>query len=248
MRCLFLFVFLFLSSASIATSAQLLTATPSRHQLYWNKPFTIDLTVAPPESLADFEISVTCLPGFFAEQLNAAMPGRLAAGSSYTAKYEITPPSSGHATTETYSIVFNVGYHHGAPDGGDAREQHVFSLEPKMWQSVEVPFTATFSREKFYAWAIAGLFVGWFIKTLGSLSKGAPPAAATPGQKRKLLWLTQREIAGALTSFAMGFLVLLLLSRHEIPTGAIHDSLALGIGLGFLTDDQLLTRIGGAQL
>ena len=41
----------------------------------------------------------------------------------------------------------------------------------------------------------------------------------------------------------MGFLALLLLSRHELPTGAIHDSLALGIGLGFLSDDQLLTRI-----
>jgi hypothetical protein len=40
----------------------------------------------------------------------------------------------------------------------------------------------------------------------------------------------------------MGFLALLLLSRHELPTGAIHDS-ALGIGLGFLSDDHPLTRI-----
>jgi len=40
----------------------------------------------------------------------------------------------------------------------------------------------------------------------------------------------------------MGFLALLLLSRHELPTGAVHDSLALGIALGFLSDDQLLSR------
>ena len=56
--------------------------------------------------------------------------------------------------------------------------------------------------------------------------------------RRSLLWVFL-----ALSFPAMGFLALLLLSHSELPTGAIHDTLALGIGLGFLSDDQLLNRV-----
>jgi hypothetical protein len=166
------------------------------------------------------------------------MPESLGAGSSYTVVYEIKAPPSGHAATENYRIVFNVRYRHANASSG----------EPQMWQSVEVPFTVTFSRGKFYFWAIAGLFVGWFIKALGSFSGVVLSPTATPVEVRRgvrilLALMSRREITSALTSLAVGFLALLLLSRHELPTGAIHDSLALGIGLGFLSDDQLLNRI-----
>jgi hypothetical protein len=93
-----------------------------------------------------------------------------------------------------------------------------------------------------------GLLVGWFIKNFRFiLSICGTLADISVKEKRSvrllLFLLSRREITNALTSLALGFLALLLLSRHELPTGAIHDSLALGIGLGFLSDDQLLTRI-----
>jgi hypothetical protein len=90
--------------------------------------------------------------------------------------------------------------------------------------------------------------MGWFIKALSSFSGFVESPTDTSIKARRsvqvlLAFLSRREIASALTSLAMGFLALLLLSRHELPTGAIHDSLALGIGLGLLSDDQLLSRI-----
>jgi hypothetical protein len=216
----------------------MITATPSRNQLYFGAPFTIDLTITPPEALADFEVEASGPPGFQITAPKKSMPSGLGAGSSYTMVYEVTPPTSGYATTENYRIVFDVRYRHAAGPSG----------EPQMWQSVEVPFTVTFSRAKFYFWAMVGLFAEWFIKALSSFSGFVASQTDTSVKERRgvqvlLALLSRREISSALTSLAMGFLALLLLSRHELPTGAIHDSLALGIGLGFLSDGQLLTRI-----
>ena len=42
----------------------MITATPSRNQLYFGAPFTIDLTITPPEALADFEVEASGPPGF----------------------------------------------------------------------------------------------------------------------------------------------------------------------------------------
>lgn len=233
---LFLLALLLLGSASTIRAQQMIKATPSRAQLYWGKTFTIDLTITPPEPVADLEVVPDWPPGFEIKPLKKPTPSTLGAGSSYTVVYEIIPPASGHATTETYRIVFNVGYRHA--NGSTS--------EPLIWQSVEVPFTGTFSREKFLCWAVVGLLVGWFIKALGAEVMTRPTETALKeGKGVRILstFWTLRGMSSALTSVAMGFLALLLLSRHELPTGAIHDSLALGMGLGFLGDDQLLNRI-----
>jgi hypothetical protein len=247
MRSLFLLASVLLASAPATPGSQLLSAKASRQQLYWGAPFTIDVTIAPPETLADFKIEVIYPPGFQGKPASTAIPTSLAAGSTYTLEYDVTPPSSGHATTETYTIVFNVGYRHAVRGERDNREARSASLEPEMWQSLDVPFTATFSREKFYVWTILGLFFGWLIKFFSSYkfsSSAKSLAAANPAQTNPkwYWWLMDRPVSRALTSLTMGFLALLLLSRHELPTGAVHDSLALGIALGFLSDDQLLIR------
>jgi hypothetical protein len=238
MRHLFLLGLLLLTSAPTMRATQMITAKPSRSQLYIGAPFTIDLTITPPEALADFDIEASGPPGFQITAPKKSMPSSLGAGSSYTVVYEVTPPASGHVTTEKYRVVFNVKYRHATASPG----------EPQMWQSLEIPFTVTFSRQKFYFWTIVGLFVGWFIKALGSFSGFVASLTDMRVKERRgvqvlLALLSRQEITSALTSLAMGFLALLLLSRSELPTGAIHDSLALGIGLGFLSDDQLLTRI-----
>jgi hypothetical protein len=221
----------------------MLTVKPSRNQLYWDVPFTIDLTITPPEAVADLAIEVAGPPCFKIAPPKNPIPSSLGSGSSYTAVYVIKPPRSGHATTEHYTIVFNARYRHATPS----------SAEPQMSQSVEVQFTGTFSRPKFYFWAIAGLLFGWFIKALSSFSGAELSSTATPAEAKRgvriLLAFLSRPflsgpgITGGLTSLAMGFVALLLLSRQELPTGAIHDSLALGISIGFLADDQLLNRL-----
>lgn len=241
MRSLFFSVF-WLLATPIVVAGQMIVATPSRNQLYAGAPFTIDLTITPPEAIKDLEVEPVGPNGFQITQTlslpKKPTPSVLGPGGSYTAVYEITPPRKVHATTERYSIIFNVSYRHSS-----ASEN-----EPLMWQSLAIPFTVTFSREAFYFWGITGLFVGWFIKALGTFSAVVLSPTTTPPQEIRglrvlLAFLSRREITSVLTSLAMGFLALLLLSRNQLPTGAIHDTLALGIGLGFLSDDQLLNRI-----
>jgi hypothetical protein len=238
MHRLFVLALLFPFFTLGTAATEMLTATPSRHQLYFGAAFAVDLTITPPEAVKDLTVEASGPLCFQISPLKNQVPNRLGSGSSYTAVYEIVPPSAGHATTEQYTIVFNVSYRHDAAS----------SSEPKIWQSVGVPFTMTFSRAKFYFWAITGLFVGWLIKALSSFSGVLISRTATAAEERRgvriiLAFLSRREITSALTSLAVGFLALLLLSRRELPTGAVHDTLALGIGLGFLSDDQLLNRI-----
>ena len=285
MHRLFLMVSFLLTSTSAMAADPMLAATPSRNQLYWGVPFTIDLRIAPQEAVADLAIEAAGPPGFQIA-LPKNPPDSLGSGASYTAVFVITPPRSGHATTEHYRIVFNVRYRHATSSSG----------EPQMCESVEVPFTGTFSRGWFYFWAMVGLFVGWFIKALSSglfdrwfkvsssfsgtqqsstATSNAHAAAETlkpafsgtqqsstatsaeaesfaqrdkAGRGVRILSAflsspTREIVTSVLTTLATGFLVLLLLSRHELPTGAIHDSLALGIGIGILSDDQLLNRL-----
>ena len=80
---------------------------------------------------------------------------------------------------------------------------------------------------------------------MGRFNGGSQSSTAEPETKYSQLLaslLSLRSLTTAFTSIAMGFLTLLLLSRQDIPTGAIRDTLAFGIGLGFLSDDQLLLR------
>jgi len=240
MRSLVLEILL-LTASTCVMATQMVTATPSRTQLYLEVPFTIDLTITPPEAVGALEVVATSPSGFQISAPKNPMPNALGAGSSYTAVYEITPPREAHATTEHYRVVFNVKYRHATPSLG----------ETDMWQSVEVPFNVTFSRDKFYFWGMAGLILGWSIKALSIYSGSESPASTTEAKARGfqalVAFLSRREVTSALTSLATGFLALLLLSRTELPTGAIHDTLALGIGLGFLSDDQLLNRIKGLR-
>jgi hypothetical protein len=43
---------------------------------------------------------------------------------------------------------------------------------------------------------------------------------------------------------AIGFVVLLVFAREAIPTKGWYDSLALGVAVAILSDDQLLKRVG----
>ena len=85
------------------------------------------------------------------------------------------------------------------------------------------------------------------VRWLSARKNGSSGHASSAIRQVLVAFLSRREVTSALTSLAAGFLALLLLSRNELPTGEIHDTLALGIGLGFLSDDQLLNRIKGLR-
>jgi len=64
MHRLLLMVSFFLTSTSAMAADPMLAATPSRNQLYWGVPFTIDLRIAPQEAVADLAIEAAGPPGF----------------------------------------------------------------------------------------------------------------------------------------------------------------------------------------
>src|SRR5580658_9530705 len=159
MRSLNSYTLLILASTLSLRGAPMVTATPSRNQVYLGSPFTVDLTISPPEAVSDLTVEPAGPKGFEIVRRKGAVSQSLGPGSNYTEVYEITPPPSGHATTEIYRIVFNVGYNHAAAPN-----------EPKMWQSVEVPLTLSFSRQQFCIWGVVGLLLGWTVKGLGSFN------------------------------------------------------------------------------
>jgi hypothetical protein len=225
-------------SASNLIGSQMVAASPSRSQIRLGETFTIELTVTPPENIDALVVECVVPTGFTVMPPAKPVPSNLRVGSSYTTFYEITPPSRGHSTTETYGVLFNIKYKHADPAAGD---QYMF-------QSVSLPFSMVFNRTHFYFWGILGLTAGWFIKSISSVSGvvlGMQPSAKESrlGIRVAIAFLARREVTQALTSLALGFVALLVLSRQNLPTGAAHDTLALGLALGFLSDDQLLSRL-----
>ena len=225
-------------SASDLIGSQMVAAIPSRSQIRLGETFTIGLTVTPPENIKSLVVECVVPTGFTVGRPATPVPSDLPVGSSYATSYDITPPSRGHSTTEVYRILFNIKYKHADHAAGD---QYMF-------QSVDLPFSMVFNRRHFYFWGILGLSAGWFIKSISSFSGvvlGRRPSVkeARLGIRVAIAFLARREVAQVLTSLALGFVALLVLSRQDLPTGAAHDTLALGIALGFVSDDQLLSRL-----
>ena len=67
--------------------------------------------------------------------------------------------------------------------------------------------------------------------------------ASPPAPIRRIFPRQAREWVGLLGNVTVGFIVRLVLARERIPTKGWCDSLALGIAVAILSDDQLLTKV-----
>jgi hypothetical protein len=149
------------------------------------------------------------------------------------------PYSAGSDTREDKTFVFNVGHSVPGSDGAKRR----------LHQSVELTVDYSIAPRLYLALGVLGVILGGFIKLLtsataapggpaGNRPEGSPPASIT-----RILPLQAREWVGLLSNVTVGFIVLLVLARERIPTKGWYDSLALGIAVAILSDDQLLTKV-----
>ncbi len=213
------------------TASPNITMESSTSQIRKGDVFKIYLHILSQENMKQFEVSFVPPSGFTAE-VNGLVPQVFESGSSYTAVYTVTPPTAldlkgqGRDTREKKIFVINVSYLSGS--GDQVKE---------MRESLELPIDYSTSPIVFMVCGVFGLIFGNFVKTFTGQK-----ASGTPGWQAVRVAFTN-GLGGLLTSVAIGFIVLLVLSRETVPAKGWYDSLALGVAVALLSDEQLLAKV-----
>jgi hypothetical protein len=207
--------------------------------------FQVQLTFTPSEAMRLDSVNVIPPIGFTYVDANPPLPPTLAAGSSFKTVYVITVPKDRFTESKqiTHEIVFDITYREGTDPGAQT-----------MRQSLSLPFEVVQSRTEYILWSLSGVLIGAVVKLIGSprsdASTGSPSARAdaqAPAQvpERRFLRVTRHRWMSVLTTLLVGFVVIMGLSKDKLPTKAYYDSIALGAAIGVLSDDKLLSRLGG---
>ena len=158
-------------------------------------------------------------------------------GSSYTFAFSGTPPPSlniGHKpgadTREQKIFIFNIGYSTRRDGVSEAHQQ-----------TVKLNTAFSVDALSYLSWGVFGLLFGAAIK---HLTRYGPDSRHNQMTEQKT---TARGLGSTVIDLmsvtAVGFVVLLVLARDSIPTKGWYDSLALGVAVAILSDDQLPTRV-----
>jgi hypothetical protein len=220
-------IFIF-GSVLLAEAAPMVSISSSTPQARKMEPFHLYLEVSTQEDIEKLDIAWTAPTGFTVERLTKQTPDTLGAGSSFIADFLVTPPGSswhpyapGSDTREQKSFPFNVAY-----------TTEVNGQSKRLQQAAKLTLPYSLGGALYVFTGILGLVLGNVIKTLTGRKEPISRAVFDLAFWLKLL-----------TSVAIGFVVLLVLARTEIPTKGWYDSMALGVTLAILTDDQLLTKL-----
>jgi len=227
--------------------APTLTARSSTAQIRKEQDAKLYFSIAAQEGMREIDVSLTPPSGFTVTLETKQVPAELETGSTFTVVYTVTPPgragffqpySPGSDTREDKTFVFNVGYSVPGSDGGKRR----------LHQAVELTVDYSIAPRLYLALGVLGVILGGLIKLLtsataqgtlvGERTEASPLAPITRVFPRQA-----REWVGLLGNVTVGFIVLLVLARERIPTKGWYDSLALGIAVAILSDDQLLTKV-----
>jgi hypothetical protein len=229
--------------ALLTCVAPSLEAVPTIHarsstaQVRKGEPFKIFLTISAPEKIDALHISLIPPTGFNFILENKDLPPTLELGSSYTVVYRIDPPKSislpdaGGDTREQKTFVFNVDYQ--SSEG---------STPHRIYESTELTLPYSINPLWYITSGILGLIIGNILKML-TKQRGQPAAA----NAQSIRTLFRNNLVTLLTGIAIGFVVLLILSRDTIPTKGWYDSLAIGVAVAILADEQLLSKVGAMK-
>jgi hypothetical protein len=224
-----------LVGAADSIAAPILTVKSSTTQARKSEVFKVYLEIVAQEKIDNLEIILTPPSGFaliLEKENEKAVPRTLEPGSSYTAVYTIMPPSwwrvyiPGGDPRERKLFVFNVAY-----------TTTVDGAPRQFRQSVDLTVDFSIPPFLYLICGVLGAIIGNVIKTFTAERTTQPTTRAA------FRSVFTDEVGGMLTSIAIAFVVLLVLSRDAIPTKGWYDSLALGAGVAILGDEQLLTKI-----
>jgi len=231
------------ASVASASAAPTVSASTSTTQARKGQPFHVYLEIATDEAIEKLEIVWTAPTGFSVEHVNKNAPDPLV--GSFISDLLVTPPgfswspnAPGSDTREQKTLTFDVAY--TAMLNGRATRIH---------RATKVSFPYSLGPGPYLLTGMLGLLLGNIIKTLTTHKRDFAEmlnaqSSSTFGVLQAIGDLVfRREVVGLMTSLAIGFIVLLVLARDEIPTRGWYDSLALGVSLAILADDQLLTKL-----
>lgn len=249
-------------------AAPTVTVTPTTKCIEKGGVFQIRVGVNTTENLKRVVIAPLLPNGFYAEPLPspalrvAAMEttsdknnkrlkwieiDELSAGSAITTSFIIWPPDifgqpregkkeGFYDIREPQSFAFNVLYNISK----DGRE-----VQGSVTISTDVRYTTAMSIYLF--WGLIGVVIGYSIK-MGTKNRDnitiiiGDETSFLNKSKRVGSYLVVTNLPAFLTIMIIGFGALLALARQAIPITDWHQSIALGIGLALLTDEQLLAK------
>jgi hypothetical protein len=115
-----------------------------------------------------------------------------------------------------------------------------------MRESISLRYTTTLGH--YLIAGMLGVILGYFVKTV---TQNREDITALLGRETALLGKVHRfldylfltRMPLLLTLLVVGFGVLLSLAQDTLPVSSWHQALALGIGVGVLGDEQLITKI-----
>ncbi|MDQ6972327.1 MAG: hypothetical protein Q9M30_06750 [Mariprofundaceae bacterium] len=142
-----------------------------------------------------------------------------------------------YSTREQKKFAFNFSYsleHDGKPVKGNASQQ------------IELRYTTSIG---FYLLSgLFGVFLGYMVKTATKEKEEisgvvAAVAGLAPKTRTFLYHILIARLPMLLTLMVMGFAVLLSMAQESLPVSSWHQAIALGIGLGILGDEKLISKI-----
>jgi hypothetical protein len=215
------------SDAMAGPSISLSTSTKQARK---GESFHLYVKLTASDDVTDLRITPS-LPTGFKVIDTGEVPGSLTSGSSATVDLTIMPPgfslapTAGSDTREDKILIVNVSYVsqvNGQPKPGRQTAEQKLSFSIAGWQF---------------------FLIGVFSVAIGSVVKIS--LSHRTSSIRKFSGALNTQWLSLATSILLGFAVLLLLSASEIPAKGWYDTAALGFGLAFLTDEQLLKKFAG---
>ncbi|MCU1265424.1 MAG: hypothetical protein JWM21_1742 [Acidobacteria bacterium] len=147
-----------------------------------------------------------------------------------------------YSTRDPKVFVFNFTYKLKGSDGHDYTHR----------QNGDVTLIYTTSMFLYLLSGVIGVLLGFIVKTI---TQNSVDVAYSLRDKKKFIesasQLTRYVVIGRLpfllTTLVIGFGVLLSMAQDKIPINGWFQATALGIGLGIISDEKLISRFGGGQ-
>lgn len=169
--------------------------------------------------------------------------------SSMIIPFTVYPPDSNgmpatgdkrsyYSTRERKIFAFNYTY---TVDHGDGRKDTGHAS-----QQIELRYTTTIGYYLFFG--LFGVLLGYIVKTVTRDREAIASAMVDvrglgPGLNRLSSLLFVERLPLLLTLMVIGFSVLISMAQESLPVSSWHQAIALGIGLGILGDEKLISRI-----